>query len=250
MTAMSMIANWLGPVLPRLRQLAARELGPLLVLGLAAAALWAFVQIADEVLEGESRAFDEAILRVLRNPADPADPIGPWWVEVIFRDITALGGTTVLTLITLAAIGYLLFDGKRAAALLLAVSVGGGSLASTLLKDIFARPRPELVAHLVEVRSLSFPSGHAMLSAVTFLTLGALLARVQEHRSLKIYVLGLAATLTLLVGASRVYLGVHWPTDVLAGWCLGAAWAMLCWTIAVWLQRRGAVEQEDEPEQS
>jgi undecaprenyl-diphosphatase len=195
------------------------------------------------VREDETRAFDEAVLRALRNPVDPRDPIGPWWLEAMFRDITALGGTTVLTLITLCAIGYLLIDGKRAAALLVLASVGGGTLVSTLLKDLFARPRPELVAHLVEVRSLSFPSGHAMLSAVTFLTLGALLARVQERRRLKVYLLGVACMLTLLIGASRVYLGVHWPTDVLAGWCAGAAWALLCWLAALWLQRRGAVER-------
>ncbi|HWL04286.1 MAG TPA: phosphatase PAP2 family protein [Xanthobacteraceae bacterium] len=228
--------------LSNLRTFIAREIGPLAVLGLAAAALLLFIQIVDEVMEGETHHFDEAVLRALRNPADLADPIGPWWLEAIFRDITALGGTTVLTIITLSATGYLLMDRKRGAALFVLASVGGGTLVSMLLKDLFQRPRPELVAHLVEVRSLSFPSGHAMLSAVTFLTLGALLARLAPHRAQKLYLLSLATLLTLMVGASRVYLGVHWPTDVLAGWCIGTAWALLCWIVALVLQRRGAIE--------
>ncbi len=220
------------------------ELAVLSTLCVAAAALLAFMMLVDEVLEGETREFDEWVLRALRNPADPADPIGPWWVEAVFRDITALGGTTVIVLITAAAIVYLLIEGKRGTALLVLAAIGGGTLVSQLLKGVFARPRPELVAHLVETRSLSFPSGHAMLSAVTFLTLGALIARVQTRRRLKIYFLSLAITLTLMIGASRVYLGVHWPTDVLAGWCLGAAWAMLCWAVMLALQRSGKVEDE------
>jgi undecaprenyl-diphosphatase len=222
------------------------ELGVLAGMGLGAAALLGFMVLVDEVVEGETHAFDEAVLRALRSPADPAQPLGPWWVELMFRDITALGGTTVLTLLTAIVIGYLLIDRKRAAALLVLVSIGGGTLLSTLAKNVFARPRPELVAHLVEVRTLSFPSGHAMLSAVTFLTLGALLARVQPRRRLKIYLLSVAVLLTVLVGISRVYLGVHWPTDVLAGWCAGAAWAILCWLVALWLQRRGQVEPDSE----
>ena len=119
-------------------------------------------------------------------------------------------------------------------------------LLSSGLKGLFDRPRPDLVPHAVEVYTMSFPSGHATLSAVTYLTLGALLARVQPRRRVKAYLLGVAVLLAVLIGASRVYLGVHWPTDVLAGWCVGAAWAMLCWTVATWLQRRGEVEGEHE----
>lgn len=222
------------------------EVAVLATIGLGAAALLGFMLLIDEVVEGKTHAFDETVLLALRSPTDASDPLGPWWVEQIFKDITALGGTTVLTLITAAAIGYLLIDRKRAAALLVLVSIGGGVLLSSLAKNIVARPRPELVAHLVEVHTLSFPSGHAMMSAVTFLTLGALLARMQPRRRLKAYLLGVAVILTILVGVSRVYLGVHWPTDVLAGWCAGAAWAILCWTVALWLQRRGRVEKDTE----
>jgi undecaprenyl-diphosphatase len=131
------------------------------------------------------------------------------------------------------------------AALFVLVAIAGGVILSEGLKHLFARPRPELVAHMVEVQTASFPSGHAMLSAVTLLTLGALLARIQSRKRLKAYVIAIAILLTLLIGASRVYLGVHWPTDVLAGWCAGAAWAMACWLLALWLQNRGRIEQPD-----
>jgi undecaprenyl-diphosphatase len=223
----------------------AAEFAVLAALAVAAAALLGFFVLVDEVVEGEMHAFDQAVLLALRNPADPQDPIGPWWLEVMIRDLTALGSTTVLALITTAVVGYLLIDGKRATALFVIVAVLGGAIVSFLLKQLFARPRPELVAHLVDVHTLSFPSSHAMLSATTFLTLGALLARVQTRPALKAYLLGLAVVLMLLVGASRVYLGVHWPTDVLAGWCAGAAWAMICLAVMLWLQRRGNVEKSD-----
>lgn len=212
---------------------------------LAAAAVYGFVALLDEVMEGEVRAFDERVLLALRSPGDPGDPIGPWWLETIFVDITALGSTTVVALIASAAVGYLVFGGKRAAALLVLVSVAGGMGLSSLLKIGFERPRPDLVAHLVDVHTLSFPSGHAMVSAVTYLTLGALLAQVQGRKRLKAYVIGVAVVLTLLIGASRVYLGVHWPTDVVGGWLAGTAWAIGCWIIAIWLQAAGRIERED-----
>lgn len=211
---------------------------------LAAAAVYAFVELVDEVLEGESRVLDEWVLQALRSPGDPGQPLGPWWVETMFVDITALGGTTVVTLMTLAVLGYLLIDGKRHTALLVLVAVAGGAGVSSLLKLGFDRPRPDLVAHLVEVQTLSFPSGHAMVSAVTYLTLGALLAQVQSQYRLKAYILAIAVVLTLLIGISRIYLGVHWPTDVIAGWCAGLAWAIGCWVIAAWLQARGKIEGE------
>jgi undecaprenyl-diphosphatase len=132
---------------------------------------------------------------------------------------------------------------KPAAALFVFVSVAGGQLLSSVLKLGVDRPRPELVSHLADVHTLSFPSGHAMMSAVTYLTLGALLARIMPNTALRIYVLGVAILATFLVGASRVYLGVHWPSDVLAGWCAGAAWAMLCWLIArLMLRRAGDID--------
>lgn len=177
---------------------------------------------------GHVRGVDEALLLGLRDPADRSDPIGPFWVEIFFRDMTALGGHAVLTLIGLAAAGYLALLRQPMSVLLLALSVLGGTALSAGLKLVFDRPRPDLVAHLAEIHTASFPSGHAMLSAVVYLTLAGLLARVQVRRDLRRFVLAVGIALAALVGASRVYLGVHWPTDVIAGWCLGAAWALLC----------------------
>ncbi|MBF9233288.1 phosphatase PAP2 family protein [Microvirga alba] len=203
---------------------------------------WAFLGLAGEVREGETHGFDTALLLALRNPQNPADPLGPSWLEEAARDITGLGGYAVLTIVTLASIVYLLMAKKRGAALLVIVAVLGGTLLSTILKLGFDRPRPDLVPHAARVYTASFPSGHAMLSAVTFLTLGALLTRVEESRRIKVFIMGLAVAMTLLVGISRVYLGVHWPSDVLAGWSVGAAWACLCWFVALQLQRSGRVE--------
>jgi undecaprenyl-diphosphatase len=207
-----------------------------------AGGLWGFVSLADEVREGESQAFDRAILLALRNPADLSDPIGPRAFEEMMRDVTALGSSFVLTFVTLAVIGLLLLARKRGASLLVFASVAGGALLGSALKRLFERPRPDLVPHGVEVYTASFPSNHAMLSAVTYLTLGALLARLEVERRVKIYFLSISVLLTLIVGASRVYLGVHWPTDVLAGWAVGSAWAMGVWLVATWLQRRGRIE--------
>lgn len=222
------------------------EIGPLLTFAGGGFFAWAFIALADEVQEGATYALDRALLLALRNPADLSDPLGPSWLEEATRDITGLGGYTVLTIVTLAAIAYLLMAGKRAAALLVIISVVGGMLLSTGLKIGFERPRPDLVPHETRVYTASFPSGHAMLSAVTYLTLGALLARVQARRRITAFIMGLAVVITLLIGASRVYLGVHWPSDVLAGWSVGAAWASLCWFVALQLQRRGQVEKPGE----
>lgn len=219
--------------------LAQREIVPIAALLGLTLPLWAFFEIAEEVGEGDARAFDEAVLLALRT-SDPADPIGPRWVEASVVDVSALGGFAVLALVTLFAVGYLLVLKRWGSALLLLAATVGGTAISEGLKVGYNRPRPDLVAHIVETTSMSFPSGHAMLSAVTYLTLGALIARTQERRTLRGYVLGAAILLTLLIGASRIYLGVHWPTDVLAGWCLGAAWALACWIMATWLTRRSS----------
>lgn len=221
--------------------LPAFELGTLLSIVGVAGGVLLFAELL-EAVKGEPRALDRGVLLLLRNPLDASDPIGPDWLEVIFRDITALGGATVLGLMTIAVTGFLLMEKKRGAALFVLAAVAGGTVLSAILKLAIARSRPDIVPHLVDVHTASFPSGHAMLSAVVYLTLGGLLSRVERPRRVKIYVLSVAVILTLLIGVSRVYLGVHWPTDVLAGWCAGAAWATLCWRIALALQRRGEIE--------
>ena len=212
----------------RMLRLAAGQAVPLLALAVCAGGLLGFALLADMLEDGEHR-FDETVLLALRRPEDPALPVGPAWLALVMRDMTALGGIPVLGLFSLLAFGYLLVARQGRAALLLLVSLPGGLLLNTLLKQGFDRPRPVLVAHLVDVQTLSFPSGHAMLSTVGYLTLGALLAGAAVRRLEQGYILGVAVLISLLVGGSRVYLGVHWPTDVLAGWCLGAAWAMGCW---------------------
>lgn len=216
-------------------------LAALLVLVLS---VWGFVSLADEVREGDTLRFDEWAVRVLRQADDPSHPLGPRWLVEVGRDITALGGVAFLSLLTLAVLGYLLLQRMHGAAVLVAGATLSGLGMSLLLKWLFHRPRPELVPHLSHVYTSSFPSGHAMLSATVFLTLGALLGRFVHAWRMKAYFLLVAVVLTVLVGISRVYMGVHYPTDVLAGWAAGLAWALLCWLIARVMQKRGTVEQE------
>jgi undecaprenyl-diphosphatase len=223
-----------------LLDVAKREILGLALLALAAGGVLTFLGLADEIRENEPLAFDRRLLLALRT-GDKHEPIGPRWVEIMFTDITSLGSTTVLALVTLAVVGYLLFARKTGAAWMMLGAVAGGTLLNNLMKLVFERPRPDLVAHIVETQTTSFPSGHAMISAITYLTIGAIMARVQEHRAVRIYIVAMAVITTVLVGVSRVYLGVHWPSDVLAGWCAGASWAMMCWLVALYLQRRHAL---------
>lgn len=221
---------------------------PLLVLpGIAAAGVWGFVALVDEILEGEIRDIDSRLLLALRHPQDASDPLGPFWVEELMRDITAFGGTGPLAFITAAGLIYLLLRRRRRTALFLFAAIAGGQLLSSLLKLGFDRPRPDLVPHGATVYTASFPSGHAMMTAIVYLTLAALLARSESRRRLKAFLLLLAVCVTLLVGISRVYLGVHWPSDVLGGWMIGSAWAAGCWTLVLLLQRRGELEGETAP---
>lgn len=214
----------------------------LVALLVALGGTWLFAEIADEVLEGETRAVDEQLLLLFRAEHDPADPLGPRWVEETARDVTGLGGIGILTFVTLASAGFLVLQGKANLARYVLVAVGSGMLLSVLLKAGFDRPRPDLVPHGQVVYTSSFPSGHSMMAAVAYLTLGALLAGAQTSAVLRAYLLGLAVLLTVAIGVSRVYLGVHWPTDVLGGWTAGGAWALACYSVARYLRRRGKVE--------
>ncbi len=207
---------------------------------------WLAVELADEVLEGTTQRYDEWVLRLLRTPGDMTDPIGPAWFEDMWRDVTALGSATVLTLVTIACAGYLLMRKQYGMLVLLAVATVGGQLVSLLLKGLFDRPRPAFDSGAGYVATSSFPSGHSMLSAVVYLTIGALMARASSRYRDKVYFITTAMLVTLLVGFSRIYLGVHYPTDVLAGWSIGLIWALLCWLVAQYLQRHGTIEPSRE----
>ena len=198
--------------------------------------LFAFGFVAQEVAVGKSLAFDRRVILAFRDPADPSAPIGPAWLLEAARNVTSLGSIVVLAFITLAAAGYLYLARNPTAAWLMLIAVFGGIALNNLLKAAFGRPRPDLVIPAARVFTASFPSGHASLSAITYLTIGVLLARSQPSFAVGLYFIVLAAFLTLVIGISRIYLGVHYPTDVLGGWCIGVAWAIACWTIAAWLQ--------------
>lgn len=215
---------------------------PLLALAGFNLGLLGFIILAAVVKHDYAAHIDRLILLSLRHPQDISDPLGPRWFEETARDMTALGSHLILGLISLSATLYLVLAGKARTALFLLVAIGGGMMISALMKMGFERPRPDLVPHGMQVYTASFPSGHAMLSAITYLTLGALLARVERRRRIKAFIMTGAVLLTVLVGFSRIYLGVHWPTDVLAGWTLGAAWACLCWALLMTMQRKGTVE--------
>ena len=213
------------------------ETGTPWVFAASAFALLVFVAIASVVMYGTTRDIDERILLSLRDAANRSDPIGPEWFENYMRDITALGGFGVLSLLVLSVSGFLYATGRQKTAVRIFVISLSGWLLSQGMKLTFQRPRPDLVPYGADVFSSSFPSGHAMVSAVVFLTLGAALARTTEVARVRAYVMTLAIALTLAVGFSRVYLGVHWPTDVLGGWVLGGAWSGLAWIVLRRIER-------------
>ena len=192
-------------------------------------------------MEGGTAAFDRSVILMFRDAANPAMPIGPPWLVEGARDLTSLGSFLVLGIILALAAIYLVLAGKHTFAWLLLLAVLGGATLNTLLKIGFARPRPEFIAPIVRVFTPSFPSGHATLAAVSYLTIAALLARTANSRSLRMFFIVAGVLLTISVGVSRIYLGVHYPTDVFAGWCIGSAWALLCWTLMRRMQRRGQV---------
>ena len=205
-------------------------------------ALLVFAKTTGEMLEGDLREFDEGVLRYLRDPHDPSKPIGPAWLVAVAIDATALGGTTVLMIVLVVVVGYLALEHRYAEVALIVVAVSVGGALSQILKSVFGRARPDVVPHLVTVASTSFPSGHSMLAMVTYLTLGALMARFATRRRIRTYCIGVSLVLALVIGVTRVYLGVHYPTDVLAGWSAGLAWALLWWLVARALQYRGQVK--------
>lgn len=216
-----------------------------LAVGLSACTfLLLFVILASEVVEGDTQGLDVKVLQALRNSTDPSKPIGPEWLAFSVADITALGGFTILALVVGIVVGFLCLQTRYRTALFVTISAVSGEILNFALKHTFNRPRPTVIPHL-QILSPSFPSGHAMESAIVYLTLGAVLMRVVERRATKIYAFGIAVLLTVLVGLSRVYLGVHYPTDVIAGWIVGFMWASIWWLVARLFERRTIEEERD-----
>ncbi|WP_258048247.1 phosphatase PAP2 family protein [Sphingomonas citri] len=210
---------------------------PVLWIALGLAGLVGVALLARLVAGGAPLAWDRAIMLALRVPGDPAQPVGPRWLHAALIDVTALGSGTVLTLVVAGTVGLLLVRRLWLTAALIAAATISGSIIAAQAKHWVGRPRPELVDHLVQVTGLSFPSGHATNSALVYLTLAGLVAQVADGRAVRSYIFVIAILLTGLIGVSRVYLGVHWPSDVLAGWCAGTGWAALWWWLGATLRR-------------
>ncbi|WP_232283628.1 phosphatase PAP2 family protein [Sphingomonas sp. PAMC 26617] len=195
--------------------------------------------LGSEVMEGDTEAFDIAVLTRLRH-ATEGD--APWKtaLRAAMLDLTALGDNATLVIVVAMVSGFLMLARQRQLALLLVAASATGGLLTTALKLLFDRPRPDVVAHLASFGTASFPSGHAMNSAVIYLTLAGLVALAVPTLRLRVYILCCAVALTSAIGLSRLYLGVHWTTDVVAGWIAGSGWAVLWWSIAWWFRAHKA----------
>ena len=208
------------------------EWAGMLALGLVVAGAWGFLELAGEVSEGDTRAWDAWILRSMRTGPGLDHLVGPEWLERAVLELTSLGGLYFATLLTTLVVLGLALGGRWARAGVVAAAMIGGAIWITLLKGFYARVRPTEVVHLMQETTESFPSGHASIASAMYLTLGLLLAQLARHRRFKAFYLITALLLTFLVGLTRLAIGVHYPTDVLGGWLLGGAWAVAIWLIA------------------
>jgi undecaprenyl-diphosphatase len=224
--------SWAGAARRRWRHL--RQIEPRLLLLVVAIALglWLFLSLGNLASASDTNAWDRELILLMRTPGDLGNPVGPVWLEGAVRDVTALGSSVIVLLISAGLIGFLLLHGDRRTAALLVAAVLGAYVLNLLFKAIYARPRPDIVPALSAAYNASFPSGHSMISAAMYPTIGALLAQLQTRRRTRAYLMFLGLFVTLIVGLSRIYLGVHWPSDVLAGWIAGGLWALLVWSIA------------------
>lgn len=191
------------------------------------AAAFAFFGLAAFIASGHSFAFDTKLILLLRQANDPSMPLGPAWLREAMRDLTALGSFVGLGFMTLAASLTLWLCAHRRLAVGLALSVLAATLTSTLLKVVIARQRPDIVEHSALTFTASFPSGHAFLSAATLLSIAGFVGLAARRDDITRLCVAMAWIMMILIGFSRIYLGVHWPTDVIAGWCLGIAWSSL-----------------------
>ena len=242
-------SHWLDPLFILVRALVRRAhdfrlaVGIVVLIGMAlcVAATWAFGLIARQIERGSTQAFDDAVLHYLAAHRIP-------WLARAMLEVTALGTGLVVFMIVGVAALFLWLTTHRWSALLLLVATFGGLILNNVLKLVFNRPRPQVIPWVTPVVSSSFPSGHSMNAAIVYLTVAWLAARLMKGRWAR-WVLMLATfALVLLIGASRVYLGVHYPSDVLGGYVLGVAWAAFCMamleTVQAYARRRGAPRGE------
>ena len=210
-----------------------------LVAALVASGIFAlvFLKVGNEMSEGATDRLDRAILLAFRT--SPSDPIGSPAVQMGVVHISALGSSAVIMLIVSIASVFFALAGRWRYAILMIACSAGAAIRMSLLKLLYDRPRPIVVTQLDPTGGLSFPSGHSMVAAAVYLTLGVLIARALPTRRLRVFAVATGAFLTMIIGVSRLYLGVHYPTDVLAGWTAGAAWALVCGVGVQALGRRG-----------
>ena len=201
----------------------------LAVSGIVAGLLLLLCGVAVVLEAGWLRSVDESVLLAARSADDPSEPVGPVWVGEFARDLTALGGYTLLILISVSVWVFLRLERSRNEASWFAATAGVGYLLNFTLKHVVARPRPDLVTHLSLVDSPSYPSGHAMMTTVIFLAIGLLFREAVSRQAVKTLAIALPLTVAASVGLTRVYLGVHYPSDVFAGFCCGLAWTSGCW---------------------
>lgn len=226
--ARSRVETRMAKLATSLRTIEGRTLVTMMVV---VGAVLAFLGLGGEMREGETAGWDGRLLLLLRDPHDPKTLLGPGWLQECMRDLTAMGGVTLLTLGIGVAVVVLLYHRKRREALILGGVVICASLVGEVLKALYDRPRPNLVPHGTYFAEASFPSGHTTTSTTGWMTLALVVASLETRTRAKIFPFVIAAVVCVLTGISRVYFGVHWPSDVLAGWILGSGWALAAWAL-------------------
>ncbi len=221
-----------------LKDLKKGDIKIILVILFVAFALYLFIEFSSEMAEGELTAIDNIILQALRNPQNPKELIGPPGLLAFMQSVSYLGGIYVLSAVSTIAAMFFMLKKRTRTCLLFILSVTSGSALMVLLKYVFDRPRPDIVPHLGEFSLGSYPSGHSMVSAIVYLTIGALLARSTKSLKMRAIYLSIAGVFVFLIGISRAFLGVHYPSDILAGWCAGVIWSALSYLLAKFLLRK------------
>ncbi len=187
---------------------------------------------------GAFEAFDHSLLLLFREGSDPATLVGPSWLASVVTGITHIGDSIFLIVLSVGVLGYGVYQRKKLEVLTLVGCIGGVFLLTPLLKNLFGRPRPDIVDHLVHASSASFPSGHTLRSAVVYIALFFILQRLLSVHSLTKYS-PIVGILIVAIGSSRVVLGVHWPSDIIGGWLIAGLWLLLWWPL-LRLQKREA----------